>query len=99
MAEGIACLRNAGGIVALAHPHSATTEADLRELQSLGMNAVEVSFPSSSMSRTAELRTWAANLGLLASGGSDCHGPGTPAIGSHGIGLRELAATAILTPA
>lgn len=97
MAEGIACLRNAGGVVALAHPYSATTEADLRELQNLGMNAVEVSFPSSSVSRTAELRTWAAKLGLFTTGGSDCHGPGTQAIGSHGIGVRELTAIATLT--
>ena len=92
IAEGIGCIRNAGGQVALAHPHSEATETDLRELQAMGMNAVEVSFPKANRTRTAELRTWAANLGLLATGGSDCHGRGTPAIGSHGIGARELAA-------
>jgi predicted metal-dependent phosphoesterase TrpH len=83
--QAIGIVRDAGGIASLAHPGEAITLEDLAALKQLGMDAVEVVHPSIGANRSAQLRDWADRLELFATGGSDCHGPGTPAIGSHGL--------------
>ncbi len=94
VAEAIALIRAAGGVASWAHPSDACTPESLRELRGLGMQAVEVDFPSCRHGRRLQLRAWASELGLAITGGSDCHGPGLPqrAVGACGISSADLEA-------
>lgn len=92
LAEAIELLHAAGGICSWAHPPK---EIDLRSLQLLrdmGLDALEVEYPTHKRSVTQRLRDLAKAAGLAVSGGSDCHGPTptTRAIGSRGIVRAEL---------
>lgn len=92
IADGIALVRGAGGIAAWAHPNYDATSETLRELQRLGLGAVEAEYPSFSATRVRELRGLAEQLGLAVTGGSDCHGPDEPrrAVGASTISHDEL---------
>jgi 3',5'-nucleoside bisphosphate phosphatase len=92
VAQAIALVRGAGGVASWAHPTYDCTEESLRELRGLGMQALEVDYPSCRPGRRRELRLWARRLGLAVTGGSDCHGPGMArrAVGMCGISAAEL---------
>jgi 3',5'-nucleoside bisphosphate phosphatase len=94
VAEAVALVRGAGGVAAWAHPTYDCTKPALAELHALGMDAVEVDFPSCRQTRGRELRGWAADLGLAVTGGSDCHGPGQPSrsLGACSVTAAELGA-------
>lgn len=94
VAEAIALVRGAGGVAAWAHPAYDGTEHRLRELQRLGLGAVEAEYPGHRPSLIRSLRQHAVELGLAVTGGSDCHGPGPVkrAIGAVGINATELEA-------
>jgi hypothetical protein len=79
--EAIALVRKAGGVASWAHPSYDCTRENLSRFRALGLQAVEAYYPSFKANRTRQLRTWAAELGLALTGGSDCHGP-ERAIGS-----------------
>jgi predicted metal-dependent phosphoesterase TrpH len=91
-AEAIRLVREAGGVTSWAHPGFDCTRESLGELYNLGMRAVEVDCPSIKPGRAVQLRTWAKELGLATTGGSDCHGPDEPrrAIGMCGVTAEEL---------
>ena len=61
-------------------------------LRALGLDAVEVEYPGYRAGRIQRLRAMARELGLAISGGSDCHGPDSPArsVGSRSISREEL---------
>jgi hypothetical protein len=90
VAEALALVRDAGGVAAWAHPPYDCTQEHLTELRDLGLGAVEVEYPDMRRSRGLELRGWAQRLGLAASGGSDCHGPGRRSVGSCTISAAEF---------
>lgn len=90
LAEAIALVRGAGGVTSMAHPPASLTSPQLAGLRDLGLQAVEADYPAHRASRTKELRSWAAGLGLAVTGGSDCHGPDGTAIGRHGVTEDEL---------
>ncbi len=94
LADAAALVRGAGGVTSLAHPPTGMNLAQLTELRSLGVQAVEADYPSHRPARAKELRQWAAALGLAVTGGSDCHGPSGPsrAVGACGVTADELAA-------
>lgn len=83
--EVIAAIRAAGGVAALAHPgflDIPNWDAVLEELKSQGMRALEVFYPYELSTApihlgVAELKRLAEAHGLLATGGSDDHGPGS----------------------
>jgi hypothetical protein len=85
-AEGIRTIREAGGIAVLAHPKSLScndTEclsAIVARLVSLGLQGIEVYYPSHSpeMQRTCE--SLAGQYGLIVTGGTDFHGAIYPEI-------------------
>jgi hypothetical protein len=85
--EAAALVRQAGGVAAWAHPPYDASKDDLRELQRLGVEAVEVDFPSCPAGRGRVLRGWATELGMSITGGSDCHGPDEP---SHAVGACSV---------
>jgi 3',5'-nucleoside bisphosphate phosphatase len=90
VAEAVALVRAAGGVAAYAHPSYDCTRETLAELRDLGMGAVEVDYPAVRASRGRELRTWAAQLGLAVTAGSDCHGPGKHLVGACTVSTQEL---------
>ncbi len=91
VAEALALVRQAGGVAAWAHPVYDGTYQELAELARLGLEAVEVDFPDLKRSRSAEWRSWAAQLGLAVTAGSDCHGPGRRTVGARTVSDAELA--------
>jgi 3',5'-nucleoside bisphosphate phosphatase len=91
VAEALALVRAAGGVAAWAHPSYDCTKEQLIELSALRLGALEVEYPDVRRSRTLELRSWAGQLGLAVTGGSDCHGPGRRCVGSCTIAAAEFA--------
>jgi predicted metal-dependent phosphoesterase TrpH len=78
-ARAIALVRQAGGVTVLAHPRSSTRgwlipAAAIAALAAAGLTGVEVNHPDQDQSERERLAGLAANLGLVASGGSDDHG-------------------------
>jgi predicted metal-dependent phosphoesterase TrpH len=90
--EALALVQQAGGVAARAHPPYDCCRDDLASLQKLGMNAIETEYPAGKRQFTRKLRGWATELGLAVTGGSDCHGPDSPTVGSWTISADELAA-------
>ncbi len=92
VAEVIELVRAAGGISSWAHPPADATIVQMRELQALGLTAVESEYPFAKASHGRKLRAMAEELGLAITGGSDCHGPkpNNRAIGVKGISQVEL---------
>jgi predicted metal-dependent phosphoesterase TrpH len=79
--EAIELVHGAGGVASLAHPSKGRLKrplleaADLRPLTDAGLDALEVWHFLHDAERQAHYARVARELGLLATGGSDCHGP------------------------
>ena len=92
VADALALVRGAGGVSSWAHPPDTVTLEQVIELRELGLNALEVVYPSFAAARRQRLRDLAQTAGLAVSGGSDCHGP-TPtrrAVGAFAVTRTEL---------
>lgn len=88
-ADAIALLRSAGALPVLAHPFSMHGFPDgLDELIAAGLAGIEAWYGEFSPEQRAELAALAARYGLLATGGSDYHGPGFRA--GRELGMVEL---------
>lgn len=86
-ADAIRLIREAGGMPVLAHPRKIRAlEPDvpgfterlaslLRYLQALGLQGLECRYSSHTEAQAKELESLAATLGLVATAGSDFHGP------------------------
>lgn len=78
--EVIRAVKQAGGVIAVAHPASYSrnpvilTDADIRHLAALGLDGLEVWHRENSPEQRVRLIGLANRLGLLATGGSDWHG-------------------------
>lgn len=84
--EAIQLIRNAGGIAAIAHlgvyfslGKSARKKILIR-FKELGLQGVEVFYPSHSPAVTRELKTLSETLGLVMTGGTDFHGDIRPGL-------------------
>ena len=75
--EAVRLVRAAGGVPVLAHPHSAADLATLLpELLATGLGGLECHYGDYDDLRKGELLALAARHGLVATGGTDFHGPG-----------------------
>jgi 3',5'-nucleoside bisphosphate phosphatase len=79
--DAIALIRRAGGVAVVAHPHflaltDPALENLLAALAAAGLTGVEVHYFSHSAGETVAYANMAARHGLVATGGSDYHGPG-----------------------
>ncbi|MGF1497674.1 MAG: PHP domain-containing protein [Elainellaceae cyanobacterium] len=93
--EGIALLRSTGGVPVWAHPYlfrGGTVASVLPELVTAGLMGLEVYHPAQSSSNTRHLLAHCQQYGLLATGGSDYHGPSpTPTQDPHPSALNQFA--------
>src|SRR5205814_2263178 len=73
--QAIAAITAARGVPSLAHFREAPTRIPLiRELMAAGLRGLEVFYRTYDQDTVELLRSIAAQLGLIASGGSDYHG-------------------------
>jgi predicted metal-dependent phosphoesterase TrpH len=77
--RAIGLTRNAGGVAVLAHPRAGSrgwvvSDQAIAGLAAAGLAGIEVDHPDQGHAQREHLRVLAADLGLVASGGSDDHG-------------------------
>jgi len=82
-AEAVRMIREAGGVAVLAHPGMLARRL-VQQLVEAGLGGVEVWHPQHGMATQRAWHELAGELGLVASGGSDFHGP------HRGAGLGEM---------
>jgi len=73
--EAVRVIRRARGVPVLAHPGLANRDELIPELVEAGLLGIEAYYPEHSPGQTATYRQMCARLGLVATGGSDFHGP------------------------
>jgi hypothetical protein len=91
-AEAIGHVRRAGGVAVLAHPGLNRVDDRLAELRDQGLGGLEVWHSQHTGAQTKRYRELAEKLGLIATGGSDCHGPvrGGPLLGTVSVGYEVV---------
>jgi predicted metal-dependent phosphoesterase TrpH len=77
--RAIGLVRRAGGVTVLAHPRGdargwLASDQVIADLAAAGLTGIEVDHPDQDRAERERLRSLAADLGLVASGGSDDHG-------------------------
>lgn len=80
-AHAIRLVNTAGGVSVLAHPRAGRawnlTDEEIASLAAAGLAGLEVSHPDHTPAERQALLHLAGELGLIATAGSDNHGPGT----------------------
>lgn len=71
----IELIHESGGIVVIAHPMRLRDVTHLEQLHGLGVDGIEVIHPTADAAAERMLRDFAAERGLLVTGGSDFHAP------------------------
>ncbi|MEZ4395359.1 MAG: PHP domain-containing protein [Candidatus Krumholzibacteriia bacterium] len=99
--RGFALLAEYGAVPVWAHPALTDYEPLLERFVSLGLKGLEVDHPKHSVLDREQLRARCRELGLVATGGSDFHQPGSGArdLGAEGVASEALAALRALRPA
>ncbi len=72
--EAIALIHAAGGCASLAHPPADLDESAFVRMKAMGLDALEAEYAWRRSAPAIRLREIAARLGMLTTGGSDCHG-------------------------
>jgi predicted metal-dependent phosphoesterase TrpH len=73
----IARIAKAGGLASIAHPGKTGRDEEIARWTTSGLSAIEVFHPDHSAEDRARYGDMALALGLLVTGGSDYHGPGS----------------------
>jgi hypothetical protein len=84
--EAIGIIRDAGGFAVLAHPDTVDDLSVLGGWVRAGLDGVEAFYPTYSPAAVKRFAGLAADHGLLLTGGSDFHGPGTSR--NNGLGVQ-----------
>lgn len=88
--KAIKIIRDAGGVAVLAHPGANITESNIQQWVREGLQGIEIEHPDHSLDDKIRLDRIAARKGLIATGGSDYHGPAIKQgidLGDWGVGL------------
>ena len=72
--DTIAAIRSVGGVSILAHPGLTNRDNYIPIFVEMGLNGVEAFYPMYNREQTAHYLDMAQRMGLVVSGGSDCHG-------------------------
>jgi 3',5'-nucleoside bisphosphate phosphatase len=75
--EAVAVIRRAGGVPVFAHPGLAGRDEMIPELVEAGLAGIETYYPEHSAAQIQAYRETCRRHGLVATGGSDYHGPHT----------------------
>jgi predicted metal-dependent phosphoesterase TrpH len=75
--EAIALIREAGGFCSLAHPETIVDRSLIAGWKRNGLEGIEAYYSSHRQSQTVAFLRLAAELGLIVTGGTDFHGPGS----------------------
>jgi len=94
-ADAVALARESGGVTSVAHPHTVAESAEgYREVfgavAALGVEGIECHYVDYSPDLRRQLASWADDLGVIPTGGSDYHGAYKPGI-EVGVGRGDLA--------
>ena len=73
--EAVRIIRRARGVPVLAHPGLANRDELIPELVEAGLMGIETFYPEHSAGQITTYREMCRHLGLVATGGSDFHGP------------------------
>jgi predicted metal-dependent phosphoesterase TrpH len=73
--EAIGQIRRAGGVAVIAHPGLNTLDNRIGEMVDQGLGGIEVWHARHTPGQTRHYLEMAGQLGVCATGGSDCHGP------------------------
>lgn len=87
--EAISLIRDAGGFSSLAHPQTVSHIAEIESWIALGLEGIEVYYSTHHPSQVKEYLGLADSRGLLATGGSDYHGPGSGRDKRLGVDLPD----------
>jgi len=93
--DAISLIKNAGGVAVLAHPFQLDKSVDdlpreLQQLCDMGLDGIEVYYPTHSRKFRKRLISLAEKYSLLITGGSDYHGsirPGTTLAGGKNVSV------------
>jgi len=85
-------IRANGGVLMVAHPALNLSDADTEALAAAWLDGVEVWHPKHDRDQVERLERLTRRLGLIASGGSDYHGPGRShhEIAAAGVSLQTV---------
>lgn len=91
-AEAITIIHAAGGVAVMAHPGITHMDDAIPELAKAGLDGLECFYTRHSTAMTERYLTLAARLGLLVTGGSDCHGmnKGRPLMGGIRVPIEYV---------
>jgi 3',5'-nucleoside bisphosphate phosphatase len=87
--EAIALIRGTGGFCSLAHPGTFPEIGKLEEWTAAGLEGLEVHYGTHTPSDVVRWSEVAARWGLLKTGGSDYHGPGTGREKTLGVNMPD----------
>lgn len=85
-ADAIRLIENAGGVAAIAHPHSINvTDADklhdvIKSFVDMGLKAIEAFYPQHTPAQTRLFLNIAEKFDLIVTGGTDFHGSNKPGV-------------------
>lgn len=82
-------VRAAGGVSVLAHPGVTQIDALITSLVGAGLTGIEAYHAEHTPEQRAHYAWLARSLGLIATGGSDYHGTGAPAVELGGVDVPE----------
>jgi predicted metal-dependent phosphoesterase TrpH len=83
--EAVRIIRRARGVPVLAHPGLANRDELIPELVDAGLLGIEAFYPEHSSGQITMYREMCARLGLVATGGSDFHGPRVGGVRHPGV--------------
>lgn len=95
MEHAVELIHEGGGLASIAHPHTIADESDdfrsaVGQLAGLGVDGVECWYSEYPETQRRDLAAWATSLGLIATGGSDHHGPKRKPGIDVGVGRGDL---------
>lgn len=87
--EAIALIRDAGGFCSVAHPDTVSNKGRFADWAKSGLEGLEVYYSTHSPSEIVRYAGLTETLGLLATGGTDFHGPGSGRDKALGVSLPD----------